>query len=48
VIEELPIFKDIYKIEGIARNFRMKEGLSAETSGGLLIGFKEEDAIKFM
>lgn len=35
-------------MEGHARHFKLFEGYSAETSGGLLIGFKEQDAIAFM
>lgn len=48
VISKLPLLNDIYKLDKIARNFRLVEGLSAETSGGLLICLKKEAAGDFI
>jgi len=48
VISKLPLLNDIYKLDKIARNFRLTEGLSAETSGGLLICLKKETVSNFI
>lgn len=36
-IQALPVFKNIIKIDKQIINFRLAEGRSAETSGGLLV-----------
>jgi len=48
VISKLPLLNDIYKLDKIARDFRLTQGLSAETSGGLLICLKKESAQAFL
>lgn len=40
----MPVYKDCLKIEKVVRNFKLLEGLSAETSGGLLICLPPENA----
>ncbi len=47
-IHTLPFIAGVTDMEGHARHFNLLEGYSAETSGGLLIGFKEQDAKAFM
>lgn len=47
-IHTLPFIAGVTQMEGHARHFNLLEGYSAETSGGLLIGFKEQDAKAFM
>lgn len=42
VIEKLPTFKNLAKIEGKVQNFRFFEGYAAETSGGLLVCLAKE------
>jgi selenide,water dikinase len=42
VIQKLPIYKGLIKIEKKVINFRFCEGYSAETSGGLLICISPE------
>lgn len=42
VINKLPIYKYLRLIEGKVQNFRLLEGYSAETSGGLLICLKPD------
>jgi len=37
VFERVPLFSGLPKFDKIVRNFKLKEGLAAETSGGLLI-----------
>ncbi len=37
MIHTLPILKNMLKLDKIARDFKMKEGVAAETSGGLLM-----------
>lgn len=36
------------QIEGKARNFKMQDGYSAETSGGLLLGISSDKVQQFM
>jgi selenide,water dikinase len=36
-IHTLPIIKYMNKIDKVVHNFKLKEGISAETSGGLFI-----------
>ncbi len=38
-IQSLPSYSVLHKLDKIVRDFRFKEGLAAETSGGLLIAF---------
>jgi len=40
----MPVIGNFYKVDGLVRNFRMKEGFSAETSGGLLVVISKEKA----
>jgi selenide,water dikinase len=42
VINKLPIYKGLIKIENKVQNFRFMEGYAAETSGGLLICISQE------
>jgi hypothetical protein len=42
VIRRLPIIKNMMKLDKIARDFKMIEGIAAETSGGLLIALPVE------
>lgn len=42
VIDKLPIIANMLEIEGKARHFKIEEGTSAETSGGLLIGISPD------
>ncbi|CAD8126610.1 unnamed protein product [Paramecium sonneborni] len=44
VIDTLPIIRNLYKLDKIARDFKFKEGFAAETSGGLLIATKHPDS----
>jgi len=37
VINRLPVYKHLLKVEGKVMNFRFLEGYAAETSGGLLM-----------
>ena len=37
MIDTIPTFGNLYKMDKLVRNFQLKEGLAAETSGGLLI-----------
>lgn len=41
----IPTFGNLYKMDKLVRNFRIKEGLAAETSGGLLI-VMEKNVVK--
>lgn len=43
VIDRMPCFPMLKDLEGIVRNFKLKEGLAAETSGGLLISLPKEN-----
>lgn len=42
VLNNLPVLKDCLKIEKKGRDFRLLEGRSAETSGGLLVCLPKE------
>ena len=48
VINKLPIYKNLIKIEGKVQNFKFYEGYAAETSGGLLIAINPKEKQKFM
>lgn len=48
IIHTLPILNKMTKIDKKAANFKLKEGLSAETSGGLLIILPKENALNFI
>ncbi|CAD8071259.1 unnamed protein product [Paramecium primaurelia] len=44
VIDNLPIIRNLYKLDKKARDFRFLEGFAAETSGGLLLATKDPDS----
>lgn len=48
VIEKLPIIRNSDKINNNVFNFKLIEGYSAETSGGLFIIMNKDDAISFV
>lgn len=41
LIHTIPVIGNLHQLDGLVRNFKMKEGLAAETSGGLMIVIKE-------
>ena len=43
-IDTLPIIRGLYKIEKVVRDFKIKEGFAAETSGGLAICIGKDKA----
>lgn len=47
IIDKLPLIANMLQIEGKARNFRIEEGTSAETSGGLLLGISPDRVQQF-
>lgn len=48
IIEKFPCYPVLHKLDKIVRNFKFKEGLAAETSGGLLISFPQDRADSFV
>lgn len=44
VLHKLPMIKNMLKLDGVVHNFKLKQGWSAETSGGLLAIFSKENA----
>jgi len=48
VINKLPIYKHLIKVENKVQNFRFLEGYAAETSGGLLICLSKDLKTQFM
>jgi len=44
----MPILKNATKIDKINHNFKLVEGYSAETSGGLLLCISKENAEGFI
>ena len=48
MIERLPVIKYCTAMEKKARNFKLLEGYSAETSGGLLMAINPEDRDLFL
>lgn len=46
VIDRLPVYEKMDKIDAIV-NFKLSEGYSAETSGGLLVMMSHEDAANY-
>ena len=48
VLDVFPTYSTLHKLDKIVRDFKFKEGLAAETSGGLMISFSEENAEKFI
>lgn len=44
IIHTLPIIKNVLKLDKLIHNFKLKEGYSAETSGGLLLCFDKINA----
>lgn len=47
-IDTLPSYATLHKLDKIVRNFKFKEGLAAETSGGLMISFPPDRVDAFM
>lgn len=48
VIDNLPVIKNMAKIDNIVANYKFTQGLSAETSGGLLVCLPKEAAKDFI
>lgn len=48
VIDCLPCYRGMAKLDNIVRNFNIIKGYTPETSGGLLISLPEENAMKFI
>jgi len=48
LIHTLPVIGNLHRMDGLVRNFKMKKGLAAETSGGLMLVIKEEKASQFV
>jgi len=48
IIEKLPCYPVLHKLDKIVRNFKFKEGYAAETSGGLLISMPPENVDAFI
>lgn len=48
VLDRLPIIRDMTTVAKFAPGFKLLDGFSAETSGGLLVSFSEADAARFM
>ena len=47
-IHTLPVMGNLYKFDKLVRDFKMKKGLAAETSGGLLIVLKNNITEEFI
>lgn len=47
VFEKVPFFAGLPKYDKLVRNFKLKEGLAAETSGGLMIVISANRAVEF-
>ena len=47
LIERLPIFGNMHKLDKIVRDFKLKEGYAAETSGGLFIVMNKDIVEEF-
>lgn len=45
--EQVPLFAGLPKYDKLVRNFKLKEGLAAETSGGLMIVISADKAAEF-
>lgn len=48
IIEKLPCYPVLHKLDKIVRDFKFKEGYAAETSGGLLISLPAENVDSFI
>jgi len=48
LLETIPVFEGLKKYDKLVRNFKLDQGLSAETSGGLLIVIEQEKADEFL
>lgn len=48
VIDCLPCYRGMAKLDNIVRNFNIKSGFTPETSGGLLISLPKENVVSFM
>ncbi|KAL4441604.1 hypothetical protein ABPG74_021536 [Tetrahymena malaccensis] len=48
VIDNLPIIKNMARIDNTVKDYRLKQGFSAETSGGLLICLPKQNAKDFI
>ncbi len=47
LIHTFPVFGNLWKLDNLVRNFKLEEGLAAETSGGLLIVMDKKIVDKF-
>jgi selenide,water dikinase len=48
IINTYPVIGELHKYDKVSRDFKFKEGLAAETSGGLLICLAKEKAQDFL
>ena len=48
VIRKMPVIRGLHRLDKQVRDFKLKEGLSAETSGGLLVVLPRENASGFL
>lgn len=48
VINKMPVFGNVHELDNLVRNFKLKEGYAAETSGGLMIVMEEDIVEEFM
>lgn len=48
VLERLPCYKKVKDLDGIVRDFKLKAGFAAETSGGLLISLPKENVDNYV
>lgn len=48
VFDKLPVFKGLADYDNIVREFKLKQGLAAETSGGLMIIAGEKESLKLI
>ncbi len=48
VFDQFPVFKGLVQYDKLVRDFKLKEGLAAETSGGLLIVAAEKEALQLV
>jgi selenide, water dikinase len=48
IINNLPTIRGMASIDNTVKNYKLREGLSAETSGGLLICLSKENAKSFI
>lgn len=48
VIDHLPIFSGLRKVDDLIPRLKLSKGTSPETSGGLLMMFSQSDAEKYI